>query len=108
MYGTIARGKVRNDRIREFMALGKEWDVRERKRAVGYINSELLWCNEGQGRFCLIVHFTNREAYVKNAASPEQDAFYHKLRACLEADFEWTDGTFAQWDSPYAQPPSFD
>jgi len=108
MYGTIARGQVRKDRIGEFMALGMEWDARERTRAVGYINSELLWFDGGAGRFGLIVHFTSREAYMKNANSPEMDAFHQKLRACLEADFEWTDGTFAQWDSPYAQPPSLD
>lgn len=108
MYGTISRGKVRKDRIQELMALGKDWDAGERKRAVGYINSELLWCDEGEGRFCMIVHFTSREAYKKNADSPEMDAFYQRLRACLEADPEWTDGTFTQWDSPYAKPPSLD
>lgn len=108
MYGTIARGKVRKDRVREFMALGKEWDTHERKRVIGYINSELLWAERSEGRFCLIVHFTNREAYLKNANSPEQDAFHQRLRACLDTDFEWTDGIFAQWDSPYAQPPSLD
>ena len=27
MYGTIARMKVRKDRIRAFLALGKEWDA---------------------------------------------------------------------------------
>lgn len=105
MYGTIQRGRVKKDRIRELMALGKEWDDRERKRAIGYINSELLWCDEGGGRFCMIVHFTSKEAYRKNADSPEMDAFYRRLRACLEEDPEWIDGTFTQWDSPYAQVP---
>ena len=106
MYGTISRGKVKRDRIPELLALGREWDASGRKRAVGYINSELLWCDEGDGRYCLIVHFTSREAYRKNADSPEMDAFYRKVRACLEADPEWTDGTYAGWDSPYARPPS--
>ncbi len=105
MYGTIQRGRVKKDRIRELMALGKEWDDRGRKSAVGYINSEMLWCDEGGGRFCMIIHFTSKEAYRKNADSPEMDAFYRRLRACLEEDPEWTDGTFTQWDSPYAQVP---
>ncbi|MDO8506072.1 MAG: antibiotic biosynthesis monooxygenase [Candidatus Limnocylindria bacterium] len=107
MYGTIQRGKVRKDRVRELMALGKEWDARERTRAVGYISSELLWCDEGEGRFCMIVHFTSKDACRKNAESPEMDAFYQKIRACLEADPEWIDGTFTQWDGPYAQVPAF-
>ena len=31
-----------------------------------------------------------------------------RIRACLEADPEWTDGTFSQWDGPHAQVPAFD
>ena len=107
MYGTIMRGKLRKDRAADLFALGKEWDARERKRAVGYLNSEILWLDEGEGWYCLIVRFVSREAYRKNAESPEMDIFYQKVRACLEDDPVWTDGTFAQWDSPYAQPLSF-
>ena len=108
MYGTIQRGKVKKESVRELMALGKEWDGLWRKRTVGYISSELLWCDDGGGRFCMIVHFTSREAYRKNSESPEMDAFYRRIRACLEADPEWTDGTFSQWDDPYAQVPALD
>jgi len=107
MYGTIARMKVRKDRIREFLALGKEWDDRERKRALGYIGGEIMWEDKEEGRACMIVHFTSRESYVTNANSPEQDAFYQKLRSCLEADPEWIDGTFGRWDSAYAHPPKW-
>ncbi len=108
MYGTIMRGRMKKDCLREFMALGKEWDGRERKRAVGYINSEVLWEDEPEGRFCLVVHFTSKETYVKNANTPEQDAFYQRMRACLEEDPQWIDGHWDQWDSPYAHPPSWD
>ncbi|HET7699727.1 MAG TPA: hypothetical protein VFM06_02535, partial [Candidatus Limnocylindria bacterium] len=83
MYGTIARLKVRKDKLREFFALGKEWDDRERKRALGYVGSEILWEDREEGRACLVVHFTSRESYAKNADSPEQDAFYQRMRACL-------------------------
>jgi quinol monooxygenase YgiN len=107
MYGTIARMKVRKDRIREFLALGKEWDDRERKRALGYIGGEIMWEDKEEGRVCMIVHFTSPESYIENANSPEQDAFYQKLRACLESDPEWIDGTFGRWDSPYAHPPKW-
>ncbi len=107
MYGTIARLKVRKDRLREFLALGKEWDDRERKRAFGYVGAEILWEDSEAGRASLVVHFTSRESYVANANSPEQDAFYQKLRSCLEADPEWIDGTFGRWDSAYAHPPKW-
>ena len=85
MYGTIARIKVRKDKLREFFALGKEWDDRERKRAIGYLGSEILWEDREEGCASLIVHFSSRESYMQNASSPEQDAFYQKLRGCLDA-----------------------
>ena len=107
MYGTIARLTIRKDRLREFFALGKEWDDRERKRAIGYLSTEIMWEDKEQGRACLVVHVTSREKYMENANSPEQDAFYQRLRACLEVDPEWIDGTFGRWDSAYAHPPEW-
>jgi quinol monooxygenase YgiN len=107
MYGTIMRAKMKRDCVRDFFALGKEWDGQGRKRAVGYINSEILWEDKEEGRFCMVVHFTSREAYQKNAASAEQDAFYRRMRACLEADPQWIDGAISQWDGPYAHPPAW-
>jgi hypothetical protein len=41
----------------------------------------------------MCVVFESKEAYVRNAESPKQDAEYRKLRALLEADPEWHDGT---------------
>ncbi len=29
------------------------------------------------------------------------------LRACLEADPQWTDGEFHAWDTQFAEPPSW-
>ena len=105
MFGTIAIGRVKKDKVRELMALGKEWDSGGRKRAAGYINSEILWSDNDDGRLMMIVRFVNKDLYMKNAASPEQHAFYQKLRACLEEDPTWFDGTFGGWDSAYAQTP---
>jgi antibiotic biosynthesis monooxygenase (ABM) superfamily enzyme len=107
MYGTIARLKVRKDKLREFFALGKEWDDRDRKRAIGYLGSEILWEDKEEGRACLVVRFSSREMYMKNASSPEQDAFYKRMRACLEADPEWIDGEYGRWDDAHARPPAW-
>ena len=105
MYGTIARFKVRKDKLRDFFALGKEWDDRDRKRAIGYLGSEILWEDREEGCACLVVRFTSRETYMQNANSPEQDAFNQRMRACLDADPEWIDGEYGRWDDAYARPP---
>jgi quinol monooxygenase YgiN len=49
----------------------------------------------------LVAVFTSKEAYLANAASPEQHAQYVKLRALLAADPEWHDGMVI-----YAQAPA--
>lgn len=104
MYGTIMRGKLKRECVRDFFALGKEWDRFHRTRAVGYISSEMLFEDKEEGRISLIVHFTNKEQYFKNAGSPEQHEFYLRFRACLEEDPEWIDGTFERWDAVYSRP----
>ncbi len=40
----------------------------------------------------MVVWFTDKAAYQKNAASPGQDKRYQELRALLAADPEWHDG----------------
>ena len=107
MYGTIMRAKIKKDCLRQFYALGKEWDAFHRKRAVGYITSELLWEDREAGRLCMVVHFTNKEQYLKNAGSPEQHQFYLRMRECFDDEPQWIDGYIDRWDSFYAHPPAF-
>ena len=107
MYGTIARVKVKKAKIREFFALGKEWDDRERKRAIGFLGADLLWEDQDEGSACLIVRFIDRESYLANANSPEQDKFYRRMRDCLENDPEWIDGEYGRWDDAHARPPKW-
>ncbi|MDO8506930.1 MAG: hypothetical protein Q7S41_04885 [Candidatus Limnocylindria bacterium] len=66
--------------MREFLALGREWDERERVRADGYISSQIFWDDKEEGRAIMITHFGSKEQYWKNANSPEQDAFFLRMR----------------------------
>jgi antibiotic biosynthesis monooxygenase (ABM) superfamily enzyme len=106
MYGTIARIKVKPDKVRELYALGQQWDD-QRKRVPGFISTEILWEERETGRALMIVRFTNKELYFQNANSPEQHQFYLRMRACLESDPEWNDGYYDKWDSLYHRPPAF-
>ena len=38
--------------------------------------------------------FADERAYRRNAAAPEQDAWYRRLREALEADPVWEDGAY--------------
>ncbi len=40
--------------------------------------------------------FEDEKSYRDNAASPAQDAEYQKMRALLESDPEWHDGSIEQ------------
>jgi len=39
-----------------------------------------------------IAVFDSKESYRANAEDPEQDAFYQRWRALMDADPEWNDG----------------
>ena len=41
--------------------------------------------------------FDDEKSYRANAASPEQDAEFRKMRALLTADPEWHDGNITAW-----------
>ena len=89
MYGTIARLKVRPDMLEQFVAYGKENNA---PSAPGWVATYVYQLDADPSEFMLVAVFESREAYVANAASPEQDAMYRTLRAMLVADPEWNDG----------------
>lgn len=96
MYGTIARLHPAEGRKREIEALMDGWR-RDRGNAPGLVASYLQWPDddpEGRPTVFLIAIFEDVQSYRANADDPAQDEWYRKLRAALEDDPEWTDGTF--------------
>ena len=87
MYGTVARFRVKpgmEQKLQETMT-GDE-------NIPGYIGAIVYRMDENPNEMYLAVVFDSKEAYVKNADSPEQDARYREFREMLEADPEWHDG----------------
>jgi quinol monooxygenase YgiN len=96
MYGTIARLHPRPGRIDELVALGRRLESGGRDVA-GYRQSFIFRPDKeiyDRPTLFLIAVFDDRETYVANADSPEQDAEFRQLRALLEDDPDWMDGTF--------------
>ncbi len=89
MYGTIARLHARPGTQAQLMELGSQESVR---RMPGFVSQHVYHSDADPNEYWLAVVFESKEAYVANAASPEQDASYRRLRALLTDDPEWHDG----------------
>lgn len=99
MFGTIARVTVQSGKEDEFLAIGEEW-TRQRGGTTGQV-TEYVFKAEGRPREYFIVGiFRDRDTYYKNAADPETDRWYRRMRATIEADPEWNDGEVIHMDIP--------
>ena len=95
MFGTVARVTVAPGDETEFIEAGEAW-VRERSSSTGQV-AEYVFKLEGRpGEYILVGIFTDRDTYYANAADPETDRWYQRMRALLVADPEWNDGEVVQ------------
>jgi heme-degrading monooxygenase HmoA len=88
MYGTIARLRIKP---------GMEAKLEELSRTQvpdipGFAFQYVYRMDSDPQEMFLVVGFTDREAYRRNAESPEQGERYAEYSALLEQDPEWHDG----------------
>ena len=89
MYGTVAKLRVKPG-VEDKMIQSLE---RQTSRTVkGFVSGTLFRSDEDPQTLYLAVVFDSKEAYEKNADSPEQDAEYRNMRELLATDPEWHDG----------------
>lgn len=96
MYGTIMRAQVKADAREAFETTMAQWEAR-RGSPDGYHSSEIAWEDGDPNRVVLIVHFRDKESYVANAQSPDQDAEYQEMVNLLEGPPEWIDVNYGQY-----------
>jgi hypothetical protein len=89
MYGTVARMRVKPGMLDQLKALTTNEDA---LRIPGHINTLVYQMDKDPNELILAVVFQSKEAYMKNADSPEQDARYQELVQLLEGPPEWNDG----------------
>ena len=58
----------------------------------GHIASYVLWRDSDPDSAMALTVFDNREAYWRNAQSPEQHERYLQIRELIEEDPKWVDG----------------
>ena len=96
MYGTIARLHPSPGKLDELKAFARRFESGERVPA-GFRHAFVFTPDTDPydvPTVFLVAVFDDRASYVANADSPEQDAEYRQLRALLEDDPQWMDGTF--------------
>lgn len=89
MYGTIAKMKVLPGKQQDLMEMGQI-------RPPGIVFEHIYKLDSGNNEYMMVVGFESKEAYQKNAASPEMHEMYTKYRSFLSADPEWLDGEIIQ------------
>lgn len=87
MYGTVAKLRAKPGSEQKLIDLMK--DLRP---IPGMVDGRVYKMDANANEYFLVVAFENKDAYFKNADSPEQNADYEKMRALLESDPEWHDG----------------
>jgi quinol monooxygenase YgiN len=89
MYGTVARMVAKPGGEAALIDLLRQSDQRKPKGALG---DYVYRMDSNPNEFYLVAVFQDKESYLANAESPEQDAEYRKIRALLATDPEWHDG----------------
>jgi quinol monooxygenase YgiN len=100
VYGTIMRARVKPGHRETLQSLMQEWHETVRQPA-GFHSYDLAWEDKDPNGLVLVVRFEDKESYVANAESPEQDAEYRQMLEHLEAEPEWIDVT---WEGHVGEP----
>lgn len=95
MYGTIARLKVKPDRVEALQQLTASYDDLE---VPGFVGTHVYRMDADDTEYYLVVLFEDRDTYRKNAEDPAQDRRYREMRELLAEDPEWHDGEVV-WSS---------
>lgn len=89
MYGTVAKMRVKPGKLEEMNQLMASDEM---VNIAGLVNTTVYQTDADPNALIMAVVFTDKEAYVKNANSPEMNARYEKFVALLEGPPEWNDG----------------
>jgi quinol monooxygenase YgiN len=85
--------KVKPGKADEFIALNNDMGNNKPK---GMVAVHVYRMDSNPDEFMLAVLFQDKESYVANANSPEQDKEYQAMRALLAQDPHWHDGEVIQ------------
>jgi quinol monooxygenase YgiN len=91
MYGTIMRARVKPGQRDAFI---ESMSAQQQSQPSGFHSADVAWEDKDPNRVVLIARFADKDSYVANASSPEQDREYRRMLEFLEAEPEWIDVNF--------------
>ena len=89
MYGTVARMRVKPGMEQRLQELTEEYEGLD---VDGYVDTIVYRMDADPNEYYMAVIFEDKDSYVANADSPEQDARYREFLELLEGEPEWHDG----------------
>lgn len=74
------------------VALRDEWSKTRGPKVKGAVAGYLYKLDKKPGEYLIVAVFQDKATHTANAQTPEQDAWFRKFRAFIEADPAWEDG----------------
>jgi quinol monooxygenase YgiN len=89
MFGTVSKMRLKEgvtvEQLKEDMALGDD-------RPAGSVSLLVFQSVNDPQELWVATAFESRDAYFKNANSPEQNARFERMHALMDGQPEWHDG----------------
>ncbi len=92
---TTFRFKALPGKRADAVSLFEKWAKEEQSQATGVLEYSVIASNDDADECLAYVCFDTTENYKKNSDRPAQGAWYQELRAMIQDDPEWFNGTVA-------------
>jgi quinol monooxygenase YgiN len=89
MYGTVAKFKIKPG---TFDALKSILDMHSALSIKGYVGQYVYRMDDDPNTYYLAVLFKDKQSYLANAQSPEQNERFQEMVKHLTSEPEWHDG----------------
>lgn len=89
MFGTIARFRLKPGTEEKMLQLLRDFESAE---VHGYAGQYVYRSEGDRDEYYLVALFRDRQSYMANANSPEQDRRYRQLAELFAEEPEWHDG----------------
>ena len=99
LYGTIFHMKLKPGVEAEAIKCFQDWEKDRQPNADGAIGGFVMRPDNAPNTLIGVAVFRDKESFIANGKTPEQNAWYNRLMECLEEAPVWEDGEYVMEDS---------